>query len=391
MADKPKEKPKGKNLNKVVRYSNPLNMTSYHLSLFELRVVMSAVANVERDEEIDPNTVYYVNAKDITELGTRKQEVYAALKGVSDTLFKSYATVQMSTLQHFPELQQAFKSSYEQYLKNPLKEVTEKFHFLTSVTYMNGDGKIGFRFSPAFIPFVERLKEQFTEFNLIELSGLRSIFAIRIYTICLQYQNHPDRTYYTTFEELRNILDLNDVYPKFGNFKQRVLDVAIRQINESDYTRFSIDLELVRGPHNKVVQMRFHLNPKAYIEPEALAAPVRRGRKRTPPPVAISAYQAMLTERQISFYADLLAGVNEKAGLEKGYKLHDFVEWLRSKNYSPEGSSTALFAGWLRDHMRDPEFVMKIYNPWLIQLGFKPKKEKVQKEVPAEDADVIDV
>ena len=105
------EKPKTKYVeSKVVRYSNPLNLTSYHLDLFQLRVVMSAIANVSNVDAIDPNKTYFVNATDIMALGTRKQEVYAALRKVSDSLFNGFATIQMRSIQNFPELQAAFKS-----------------------------------------------------------------------------------------------------------------------------------------------------------------------------------------------------------------------------------------------------------------------------------------
>ena len=88
------EKPKTKYVeSKVVRYSNPLNLTSYHLDLFQLRVVMSAIANVSNVDAIDPNKTYFVNATDIMALGTRKQEVYAALRKVSDSLFNGFATI----------------------------------------------------------------------------------------------------------------------------------------------------------------------------------------------------------------------------------------------------------------------------------------------------------
>ena len=129
------EKPKTKYVeSKVVRYSNPLNLTSYHLDLFQLRVVMSVIANVSNVDAIDPNKTYFVNATDIMALATRKQEVYAALRKVSDSLFNGFATIQMRSIQNFPELQAAFKSSYDLFRKDPTKPVFERFHFLTSVT-----------------------------------------------------------------------------------------------------------------------------------------------------------------------------------------------------------------------------------------------------------------
>lgn len=366
---------------KIVRYLNPLNLTSYHLDLFQLRVVLSAIANVNHDETIDPNKTYFVSASDIMALGTRKQEVYSSLRKVSDTLFNGFATIEMKSIQRFPELQEAFRSSYELYKKDPRKRVTERFHFLTSVTYADGHGQIGFRFTPAFIPFVQRLKEQFTEFNLLELTGLRSVFAIRIYTMCLQYQNHPDRTYCTTFEELRNLLDIGSTYSRFGNFKQRVLDVAIRQINSSDYTRFSVELELVRGAHNKVTQLLFHLSPKPFIDPLKLGNGTKtRGKRRSPDAFVLSDYQAVLTGRQISYYADLLAGMNPVYAEKKKFSSHEFFTWLREHRYSPKGHSTEEFVAWLRERLASPAFVKKIYSPWLKQLGFRPRKDKAAEE-----------
>ena len=214
----------------------------------------------------------------------------------------------------------------------------------------------------------------------MELTGLRSVFAIRIYTMCLQYQNHPDRTFCTTFEELRNLLDLKDAYTRFGNFKQRVLDVAIRQINSSEFTRFSVELELIRGAHNKVTQLKFHLSPKNHVQLARDDDDSKKSRRRKTSvmdSLELDDHQAVLTARQVSYYADLLGGANEAYAEKKGYKSHEFFNWLRANKFAPKGHSIEEFVEWLKLHLAEPAFVQKVYVPWLKQLGFKPRKPKV--------------
>ena len=88
-------------------------------------------------------------------------------------------------------------------------------------------------------------------------------------------------------------------------------------------------------------------------------------------------HQAVLTARQVSYYADLLGGANETYAEKKGYKSHEFFNWLRANKFAPKGHSIEEFVEWLKLHLAEPAFVQKVYVPWLKQLGFKPRKPKV--------------
>ncbi|MDL2060520.1 replication initiation protein [Mesosutterella sp. AGMB02718] len=358
---------------KMVRYLNPLNFASYKLDLFELRVVMAAIASVKPDEEIRPSETYYVSAEDVMMLGTRKQEVYAALSKASQTLFHSSATISMSALDAFPSLRSGFRTQYEAYKKHPDKKNYVQFHFLAALSY--GDGKIGFNFTEQFIPFIQQLKERFTEFELVDLKGLKSVYAVRIYTMALQYQNHPKRTFITTVEELRKALNLGSAYRLFGNFKQRILDVAVRQINASPYTKFGLELEIEKGEHNRVTRLIFHLQPKPYsVLPSGKPAKHEEGAAHAKAQTVLTEAQATLSVRQIPMYADWLAGRNAKKVEATGFNAHAFFEWLKAQNMNPKGSSSEEFADWLRSELASPSFVQKIYNPWLKQLGFRSRR-----------------
>ena len=56
---------------------------------------------------------------------------------------------------------------------------------------------------------------------------------------------------------------------------------------------------------------------------------------------------------------------------------HEFFNWLRANKFAPKGHSIEEFVEWLKLHLAEPAFVQKVYVPWLKQLGFKPRKPKV--------------
>ena len=60
--------------------------------------------------------------------------------------------------------------------------------------------------------------------NVIALS---SVYAIRIYELCKQYEKLKERT--VLVADLKEILEIKDKYKKYNDFKKYVLSIAENQ------------------------------------------------------------------------------------------------------------------------------------------------------------------
>ncbi len=101
-------------------------------------------------------------------------------------------------------------------------------HWLASAEYFVG-GKIELEFSEKLKPFLIQLKKEFTKYNIIEINKFKSKFSVRIYLLLKQYRVVGKRT--LKIEELKEMLQVSELYPEYRNFKQRVLKVAYKEIN----------------------------------------------------------------------------------------------------------------------------------------------------------------
>lgn len=88
------------------------------------------------------------------------------------------------------------------------------------------------QFTDAVIPLITRLSEQYTEYELKQVSELQSEYSIRLYELMMQWKA-VGKTNKISVDDLRRKLGVEpEQYKKMNNFKARVLDHAINQINE---------------------------------------------------------------------------------------------------------------------------------------------------------------
>ena len=94
-------------------------------------------------------------------------------------------------------------------------------------------------FSEAVTPLLSDLKSEFTKYLASDLKGLSSSYAIRFYELIKQYESIGSRE--IAIIDLRFMLCLQDKYPLFGNLQQRIIDPAIKEINEKHQCRCNMN------------------------------------------------------------------------------------------------------------------------------------------------------
>ena len=97
----------------------------------------------------------------------------------------------------------------------------------------NKSGVIRIRLDEDMKPYLLQLKENFTRYELIYTLYFKSKYSIRLYELAKSIHYKELEEYRRTFsvDELRRILG-GETYSEYRDFKRRVLDVAINEINE---------------------------------------------------------------------------------------------------------------------------------------------------------------
>jgi plasmid replication initiation protein len=128
-----------------------------------------------------------------------------------------------------------------------------KYDYIPLMAKAGYDGELGgvvATFNPLIMPYLLQLRENgnFTLAALDELRKLKSPDSARIYWLLREYADFGERT--ISLPQLRFMLDLaENEYPRFSNFKVRILDKAQTELAKTDMP-FTYELER----HNQIVQ-----------------------------------------------------------------------------------------------------------------------------------------
>ena len=124
--------------------------------------------------------------------------------------------------------------------------------WLSYVAYNESEGTIDIRFDPFLRPYLLELKREFTSYKLENIVKLKSSYSIRIYELLKQYEKFQERTF--PLNTLRKVLGVEDIYPAYGNFKQRILVPAQRELKRK--TDISFEMEEIKSGR-RVSKLKF--------------------------------------------------------------------------------------------------------------------------------------
>lgn len=204
----------------MVIKSNQLITASYYLSLSEIRLLDLALAELTDYEECEKHLTLMPDFVEVTAeqyaetYNVSSDMAYKALREASEQLFKRYFSYQVQS---------------EMY---PSHKEIRKARWVQEIGYIKGEAVVTLSFTKALIELAGKLKGSFSRYHLEQKAPLTSIYAHRLYEMMTQWRNSKNIPSISYFE-LRNRFDIPDEdYKRISNFKARVLDPAIKQINE---------------------------------------------------------------------------------------------------------------------------------------------------------------
>jgi plasmid replication initiation protein len=122
--------------------------------------------------------------------------------------------------------------------------------------------RVQLMFAPLVIPYITRLEKDvgnFTRYYLENIASMTSAHAVRMYELLVQYRARGHREFEVDW--IKSHLCLDEEYSRIVNFKKRVIDVAVAQINEHS----DIDVSYTQRKTGRTVT---HLAFKIKAKPE---------------------------------------------------------------------------------------------------------------------------
>ena len=193
---------------------NALMNASYNLDLVEQRLILLAIIEArESGKGINANDPLTVHAETyINQFGVHRNTAYQALKDACNNLFSR-------------------QFSYQEVNKRGNTEHVRS-RWVSEVRYTDAEATVKLVFAPIVIPLITRLEEQFTKYDIEQISGLSSAYAVRLYELLICWRSTGKTPIIELAEFKKRMGVLDGDYTRSDNFKKWVLDNPLEQINQ---------------------------------------------------------------------------------------------------------------------------------------------------------------
>ena len=307
----------------LVVKTNRLNQAFQVLSLAEFHIVQLAIVDARdtgtgltTDMPLRIDALRYADV-----FGTTRQNAYMRMKEAEETLFNR-------RFSFFDEDGKLVKSRW-----------------ISQVKYLDNEGAIEIVFTPAVVQGISRIngvKEFFTQYLLSQTAQLKSVYSSRLYELLIQWRS-TEKTPIINLEDFRAQLGIEEnQYKLMSDFKKRVLDLAINDINEKT------DIKATYQQHKKgrsISGFSFTFKQKKKDSPSI---------ERDPNTLELF---SKMTDAQRHMFAN---------------KLSELPEMGR---YSQGTESYPQFAVRIAEMLQDPEKIKEL-SPYLKKVGYMPSNKK---------------
>ena len=106
-----------------------------------------------------------------------------------------------------------------------------EYHWLQGISYQDQEGYILLHFSDPLAFLIEHTNQAYTKYDYIKTVNFKGFSSKRMYELISKWKDLGKTPEMTVFE-WKEYFGVADSYPKVAEFKRRVLDPAIKQINE---------------------------------------------------------------------------------------------------------------------------------------------------------------
>lgn len=212
------------------------------LKLNSAKLIRAAIMQVVKDdEELKP---YIITISELAELlNVPKSNIYRDIDDITDDIINNPVYIREEV------------GKKVRWIKIP---------WVTRCEY-NSDIGVALKLNDELKPFLLNLKEHYTQYTLDSILVMKSVYAIRLYEllqskIMTRILPRAGTDIELSVETLKECCGCESkAYNTFSNFRNRVIDIAVKEINEK--TLFTLSYDYVKKGR-AVIAINFHVNMK---------------------------------------------------------------------------------------------------------------------------------
>lgn len=201
--------------NSLVVKDNALINASYNLELTEQRLIMLAIINArESGQGITADSKLEIHASDYAKLFNVSADAsYKALREAVNNLFNR-------------------QFSYTAEYKRTGKIGIVRSRWVSRIFYVDDLALLEITFAPDVVPLITRLEEHFTKYEAKQVAHLTSKYATRLYELLIAWREVGKVPQIELSDFRKRVGLLDNEYIAMSDFKKRVLEPSIKQINQ---------------------------------------------------------------------------------------------------------------------------------------------------------------
>jgi len=189
------------------------------------------------------------------------------LDSKNDKILQEYE-IKVSELEHKMRIGEGQHTRLKQFAKKLMSKPLvidgksgnfEVYNWFSRIRYVSGEAKFLVRFEEGLKPYLLELKERFVAYNLKNILPLTSNYSVRIYQLLKEYEKYKKR--YFKVEELQDILQVPKSLKIYNRFKEKVLNVAYKELLEHTDIYFEFEEE---KEGRKVVRLIFRIQKNTW-------------------------------------------------------------------------------------------------------------------------------
>lgn len=219
----------------VAKDNELIQTASYKLTAEEQKLLCYVISKIKPSDK--PFQLYTISALDFAEVcGIDKRHVYRDFQNICNSLKEKSRWIKIG-------------------------DDTTDFQVFNEPTYNEKRGSLSVYLNSRLHKYLLNLVEKggnYTQYELWNVLSLKSRYSIRLYELFRSYSYQNKKEF--EIDRLRGLLCV-DNYSVYADFKRRILDKAIKEINL--YTDLNVSFKPVRaGREHKVTSVIFYITRK---------------------------------------------------------------------------------------------------------------------------------
>lgn len=225
----------------TVTQAHPVVHACYAMTVNEQRVLLACICQIDPRYAMPDGKTYILTveqARDLFYTEKNAQNVYRDLATAVEKLYERDVKIKL-----------------------PNGDILQT-RFVQSIVWSPNKLQIQVKFADDIKPYLSELKSNFSSYKLKHIVQLTSIYAIRLYGWLVSWASQNQFYKELEIDDIRDKLELENKYQAIGEFKRRVIEPAIRQINAN--TDFELDVSYKKIKREiRWIQFRFNQKPDA--------------------------------------------------------------------------------------------------------------------------------